>query len=321
MALTNVSTNICMMNVSSRAFEKPPVIEACLSAIGAFVDSSIVGLVIIDKQAQKLNNNLLFINLLSSYSVFNITVFISFLVQIDIIDYAALAVIVSVLALCIITIDRVITIKLPFRYKSQRTWMICLEIATCWIVPVLYYIVQWTLVGPKLEYRALMLICVPIAGATVLLIANSLLFVVGRTQLKKILKTTGHITDKRARFISHTSQNSSLFSTKVHSTVSDDSLRYSKVIAKLKKELQLMYSCFEMVILFSVSWLPMSLYLLFTMESLHGMMPGYTYLLRLPVYLNAIITPLVYILRCRKLRRAICRRWCFPYKRRMSGGL
>ena len=334
--ITNVSS--CVVNVSSTVFEGPPdapILETCLSAMGAIVDLLIIGLVIIEQQAQTLNNNLLLVNLLSSYWAFNVMVFISSIAKIDIIDYSTLVVIVSVLALCTITIDRVITIKFPFRYKSQQSWMICLEVAMCWICPALYYVVQISLVGPKLEYRATMLVSVPIAGAAVLLVANSLTFVVARSQYEKIIKTTVKVVQKRPRCRSNASEectrnnnnnnnnNSNNYescscSADCCSTVSGDALKDSKDVAKLKSEIQLVYSCFELVILFSVSWLPMSLYLLFTMRSLHGMMPGYTYLLRMPIYLNAIITPLVYILRCRKLRKAIYRRWCCLRKGRMT---
>ena len=301
----------------SNAEAYPLLLFQCLSGIGTFVNILIIGLGIIDRRAQTVNNNLLFINLLSSYAIFNTLAFTGLLVQVDLIDYSALAITVSILALCILTVDRVITIRLPYRYKSQHTCLICLQVAMCWTIPASYYGLQMSLVGHDLQYRAAMLIFVPIAGSILLLVANSLIFVVAHRQLKDILRTTAHLSNQYRPNIQNLDfkENMPIYGSETHFKLFCDTERKVKDAAKLKREVHMVYSCFEMVILFSVTWLPLSLYLLITMESHHGKMTGYSFLLRVPVFLNSIVTPFVYILRNRSLKRAISNRWCCQNKR------
>ena len=294
------------------------IVQVIFSFVALFIDVAILIVAMASKYLRSGNHDKLFMNLLASYSVFSALTCIGILCRIDLRDYVCLVVAVSVLALAFLTLDRMLVIKLPYRYHRLNSNIVYIEIATCWIIPTVYYVISTKIfTGSKLKTRALILIFIPLGGIGILIVSNMIVFLEAFRQLQKIMKTSVRPNNMK----SETSTSNSTVTDNSAGISKSDGHKDSKDIAvinnekvgrqqppimsmsKLRREMKLLYSCFQMVLLFAVTWLPLTVYLLVNMKT--GRMPGRTYLLRVLVYVNAILTPLIYIYHSKKIKRHV----------------
>ena len=281
-----------------------------LSIIGLTVNFATLGLTLFHKKLRESNADILFLNLIASYSVFSGLTCIGIMAKVNLKEYAAVTVLVSIIALSSLSLDRMMVIKFPFRYITWPKWIVILEIAVCWIFPGIFY----ATIKPSLDMhtKCLLLGIIPLSGALLLTVSNTFVFITARRHLKEILKTAGHLhIENSDDGLSEKVSESPANNTSVRSSDVKKVKETIKYAFTLKREVKLVYSCFEIVILFSSTCLPLSFHQLYQQSQSHTGMPGKTYVLRGMVYLNTIFTPIVYIYHNTTMRREMKKVYCW----------
>ena len=245
------------------AFIKGYIAILVLSTLGTLVNGSVIGILLSSSVLRRNRAIQLFINLLASYFVFNLlTIFGVSIERVKVHDYIVALKLVATLSLVVLTIDRMLAIKFPFRYHLLPSWSTILMSALCWIIPIAFTVVAKTVLEKSSlnQARSSKIVFVFIAGIIFLVISNLIIFREARAQQKKI-RRSNTITSCDRRTVTHF------------------------------QEARLAYLCFGVVIIYSLLWLPVILELMIDMKNVQ-LQQTVSIVTRGLVYMSSILTPL-----------------------------
>ena len=252
-----------------------------MATVSFVVNATVLTVLIRYKTLRSNTTNKLLINLLACYSLCDVITCIGCVTHMETWQFSVATAVASVLALTMLTIDRMLVIALPYRYENLPKRVPYLLIVITWLIPSLYYVLSK--VFNKQRKNTMYVLSVVVIGCISLVATNTIVFLNARKQLKKICKTSVCTAPKSC----------------------DSDTKTTPRPVFCKKQAKLAESCFGVVIIYVVCWFPLLMEKFLVSMDMREVSRAVFVTTRGFVFASSIITPAFYAWHNRNIKRQL----------------